>query len=146
MEGASFPVKCLISCSGLLLSAFVFKALAQTPQETDRFYEAIRANNLPALRALAQRDVIDTKTGTGLTPLIMAAAFGTPEAVSLLVDAGANVNAQSDSGLTALHVAWRDEATVRLLLSRGANVNAKNASGSTPLLIASYATGTAPVV
>ena len=52
----------------------------------------------------------------------------------------------STAGVTALHVAWRDEAVVRMLLEHGADVNAKTALGATPLQVAASATGSAGVV
>ena len=64
----------------------------------------------------------------------------------MLVNAGADVKAQNSSGITALHVAWRDGAVVKLLLDRGADVNARTAARATPLLVASSANGTDAVV
>jgi ankyrin repeat protein len=112
----------------------------------DRFYQAIRTNDLAGLRKLVSELGVNTEDGSGLTPLTLAAAFGTREAVSVLVEAGAEVKAQNRSGLTALHVAWRDESVTRLLLDRGADVNAKTQLGATPLLVAASANGTEAVV
>ena len=77
---------------------------------------------------------------------MLASAFGSYDAVKLLVDGGADVKAASAAGVTALHVAWRDEAVVRLLLDHHADVNAKTQFGATPLVVAASATGTAGVV
>ena len=71
-------------------------------------YRAIRDNDLGALRALITKDDVDNKDAAGLTPLVEAVAFGSAEAVRLLLDAGANVQAASDcAGVTPLHVAAR---------------------------------------
>src|SRR5215475_9245977 len=136
----------ICACLGLVVAAFALRAVAQQPSAADPFFQAIRTNDLGALRTLARQGHLDAKDSTGLTPLVLATAFGTREAVELLIGAGANVNADSDGGLTPLHVAWRNEAVARRLLSRGANVNAKTALGATPLWVASSAFGTRPVV
>jgi ankyrin len=54
---------------------------------------------------------------------------------TVLLDAGANVNARSRGGKTALHYAARDgyHAIARMLLARGADVNAADQGGGTPL-------------
>ena len=69
----------------------------------------------------------------GSTPLHHAAGFGTLETMTLLLDAGADVNAKNRRRSTPLHWALHDEAKVRLLLARGAAVNAKQVEGRTPL-------------
>jgi ankyrin repeat protein len=120
--------------------------VAQTPAPRDSIYQAIRSNDLGALRALITKENIDAKDAAGLTPLVEAVAFGSPDAVRLLINAGANVQTASDAGITPLHVAWRDPSIARLLLDRGANVNAASAAGATPLFVAASANGTAPVV
>jgi ankyrin repeat protein len=71
-------------------------------------------------------------------PLISAAGAGENDAVELLLNNGADVNAVDGFGRTALwHVALGGHAdTARLLISRGANVNAPNGNysrGTTPL-------------
>ncbi len=129
----------------ILVLAFVFSISAQPPQ-VDSFYQAIRNDNLSILRELVQAHGANVKDTTGLTPLMFAAAFGSRDAVRVLVDSGAEINATNSAGLTALHLAWRDEAVVRLLLDHGANVNAKSQLGFTPLIVAASATGTAGVI
>jgi ankyrin repeat protein len=119
---------------------------AQPQPAGDRIFQAVRTNDLVGLRQLVNELGANTEDSSGFTPLILAAAFGTPEAVSLLLDGGANVNAHNRSGLTALHVAWRDEVTHKLLLDRGADVNAKTQLGATPLTVTASANGTEVVV
>lgn len=77
-------------------------------------------------------------SGSGLagTPLHMAAAYGDhPEAVRLLIEAGASVNGTDSQGETPLHrAAYMGRAEVlEELLRAGASVDAKNVRGETPL-------------
>lgn len=67
----------------------------------------------------------------GDTPLHVACFDGAREAVSLLLDSGADINVQNDHGYTPLHCARTPEMT-ELLLSRGADTIVKNRYGRTP--------------
>ena len=55
--------------------------------------------------------------------------------VSMLIEAGVNVNVSTHPGTTPLHYAAKSgsETTVAMLVKAGAAVNAKDASGSMPL-------------
>ncbi|RMG24598.1 MAG: hypothetical protein D6724_05735 [Armatimonadetes bacterium] len=96
-----------------------------------------------------------------VTPLMLAAQFGRPEIVRILLEGGADVN-QADSvyGRTALHEAavggslfrlhpfskeYTEEAqteTVRILLERGANKDLRDKDGNTALDLAKKANAT----
>jgi len=55
-------------------------------------------------------------------------------AVQLLLEAGANVEAQDERAATPLHLAvWTSLKATKLLIEYGANVNAVNDSGDTPI-------------
>ena len=63
---------------------------------------------------------------------------GAVQAVRVLLDAGARVDATNNQGATALHVAVNRSADiVKLLVERGADIEAKNKAGFTALDIAS---------
>jgi ankyrin repeat protein len=61
----------------------------------------------------------------------------TIDAITVLLDGGADVNAATDNGDTALHIAvGRGDALVRFLAGRGASLDAKDKFGRTPLDVA----------
>jgi len=70
------------------------------------------------------------------TALMYAAAFSSPECLRLLLDRGAQVNASSADGSTALMWAAGDTTKIRLLLEHGAEVNARTKDGTTALVTA----------
>jgi ankyrin repeat protein len=93
-------------------------------------------------------------TDDGTTPLMVAAGLGRPtfqpglqrggrtitgeEAVKILVEAGADVNAVNEADFTALHgAAFRGlDEIIRYLVEHGANINARDFRGRTPYRIA----------
>jgi len=70
-----------------------------------------------------------------VAPLHSAAAISQIEIVNILLQNGANVNAQQSSGVTALHSAAHNGATkiVKLLLKNGADKTAKTKDGKSVL-------------
>jgi len=112
----------------------------------DRFYQSIRNNDLTTLRALIKQHGPSAADSRGQTPVMHAAAFGSYEAMKLLIDAGADVKAVSASGMTALHFCAGDIRKVRLLVDHGADVNAQSKMGRTPLLVAAYTNGASETV
>jgi hypothetical protein len=60
------------------------------------------------------------------------------DAITLLLDSGADIRAFNDAGATALHLAVEggSDAVVKLLAERGADLNLEDKSGRTPLDIA----------
>ncbi len=93
-------------------------------------------------------------TDDGTTPLMAAAGLGrctnertlrrgvrlpaAEDAVKLLLDAGADVNAVNEGDFTALHAAaYRGlNEVIRILVERGANINARDYRGRTPYRLA----------
>jgi ankyrin repeat protein len=103
-----------------------------------RLMEAVVASDAGKVRELIARGVdVNAKMEiSGGVALSSAAAAGHPEIVRMLLDAGADVNADSGAALTA---AAGHAEIVRLLLDRGADVNARRSDGLTPLMSAAGA-------
>jgi ankyrin repeat protein len=89
--------------------------------------------HLDLVRKLRQRGA--DIGGTGWTPLIYAATGGHDAIVEYLIAEGADVNAVSPNGTSALMMAVREGkgSTVGLLIAKGADVNHKNQQGATAL-------------
>ncbi len=118
-------------------SPFYHPALVRAAQRGDA--EAVA-------RAIARGANLDRRTsvfGTGefndWTALMWAAYARNDEVVRLLANAGADVNAQSGGGRTALHLVFYTndparESTIEVLLAGGADPNIATSWGDTPLL------------
>src|ERR1700759_4372684 len=88
-----------------LLSIFCLVALylAADDDRAKKYFGAIRANDLNVLKALiAEGKNVNVKGERDSTPLMYASAFGSVEAVKLLLDAKADVNASNALGMIAL--------------------------------------------
>lgn len=127
----------LLGLGAALLAA---GACAQRP-ETPLTQAAVR-NDVAALRQLLA-DGHDANERDSWTALIWASRSGSIDAITLLLDAGADVNLPGSSGdnwdATPLQhaILARQPAAVRLLLDRGAEMNRGAGSGSlAPLLLA----------
>ena len=84
---------------------------------------------------------VNAQGQNGWTPIMYAALYGDGEAIRLLLDKGANPNAQNSDGATALMYTTDDAEKTRLLLDHGANPNLRSGEGRTALLIAVGRTG-----
>lgn len=116
-------------------------------QRTARLFELVRdviateagekeaLHNVAEVAQLINQGVeVDARhPSTWQTPLLVAAQNGHIEAMKLLIEAGADVNAQDDRGQTALMYAagFADPDMVKLLLSHGARADLKDVEGFT---------------
>jgi hypothetical protein len=116
LERASMIVK--FGVLSLCFATALVGISAQTPASspTDEFYGAIRSGDIARVTSLVQKgiDVNVKERRGGATPLMHAAAIGSLDALQLLLDKGADVNARNAAGATALMWAATDLAKVRV--------------------------------
>jgi ankyrin repeat protein len=101
-------------------------------------FDGVRRGDRAGLEALLARPLdLDATNARGDTLLILAAYYGHPELVGLLLDAGATPDLVSATGMTALHAATFQcgPATVVRLLDLGAAID-RGSSMGTPLMVA----------
>jgi ankyrin repeat protein len=113
---------------------------------SERFYQAIRNDHAVDLRALVESQDVNAKDSRGATPLMYAAAFGNTVQMKLLLESGADVNAQNGFHATALIWAGGDAVKSRILIEHGAGVNVRTRQGRTPLMAAAKRNGNADLV
>lgn len=113
---------------------------------SDRFYRAIRNDNVRDLKALIGSQDVNAKDSRGATPLMYAAAFGNAKQMKLLLESGADVNAQNTFHATALIWAGGDAVKSRMLIERGADINVRTQQGRTALMAAAKRNGNADLV
>jgi uncharacterized protein len=118
-------------------------------QRTGIAFDAYEAAALGDAEALAQAlaatpEALTEHSSDGWTVLHLAAAFGTPACVRLLLDRGADVSAvstnpQRNQPLHAALALSRNPESITLLLNAGADPNARQAGGFTAIFSAAAA-------
>ena len=93
------------------------------------------------VRCFRKNANIRDKSGL-LTPLHLAAIFGTVDAVNALITAGADVNATSMKDVTPLHMAAElgTAKAVNALINAGADIHSRTHTNATPLHLAANLT------
>ena len=113
---------------------------AKTPDEETALYLAVRHRATGCVEVLlAAGASLNLREGHGLTPsLHYAARRGNTKIVSLLVEAGLDVDAKTPDGETALYLAVYHRATscVGVLLAAGASPNLREGHRLTPFDLA----------
>jgi ankyrin repeat protein len=81
---------------------------------------------------------VNARQKYGVTPLHIAASYGTPSHIAALLSAGAEVDARTQAGKTPLHIAAAigTPDNIAALLEAGASGSAKDKSGKTPFDLA----------
>ena len=112
---------------------------AQALSWPERVVETAKQQNKAALQALLDRHTeVNIPQADGATALHWAAYWDDLEAVTLLIYAGAQVDAANDLGVTPLSLACANgnASLVGTLLKAGADPNTTPSSGETPLMTA----------
>ncbi|AZN40106.1 ankyrin repeat domain-containing protein [Paenibacillus albus] len=118
-------------------------------QQIEEVFQAAQSGDAERLSAIleAHSELANTENEQGLTPLGYAAHFGNRDAVQVLLDNGADVNAVSHSKLsyipsnTALHAAIAGERSIdviKLLLMKQAQTTIFDSNGHTCLHTAAF--------
>ena len=124
------------------IAVLAFAGSAAAQNSPDDLIQAIRTDNLALLKSrLTKGADVNARDSRGDTLLMLAAAYGTPEAVKLLLDAGADVKAKNQFDATALIFGANHPQKARMLVEKGADVNARSKQGRTPLMIAATCDG-----
>jgi len=100
------------------------------------YYTSVGYYELVQVLLAMNANVEDRGSKGDCTPLIEAASNGFVDIVKLLLQHGANVNAQSSVGHTSLHRACSSgyDDVVELLIQHNANLEHQNENGHTPLM------------
>jgi ankyrin repeat protein len=111
---------------------------AEQPAGQDQRQPGAQAQGQPAQRQPQPRREEEDLSGGGLTPLAYAARANSQEAVTALLDAGADINEVTGYGWSPLLVATQNRfyQLGSFLLDRGADPNTANNGGWTPLYLA----------
>ncbi len=127
----------LLGLGAALLAAAACDKGPKTP-----LTQAAARNDVAALRQLLHDGHEADEGGDSWTALIWASRSGSIDAITLLLDSGADVNRPGPTGddwdATPLQhaILERQPAAVQLLLDRGADLNRGAGPGLTPLLLA----------
>ena len=140
-----FLVVCAVAAAAATMAAGSARQPGSDP--ADGLYQAIRTNDLARLKTLvSSRDAANARDPFGATPLMNAAIAGSVDAMTVLIDRSADLDAQNPFGTTALMMSATQIEKVRLLLDRGAKATIASKQGRTALFIAAMSEGSEPIV
>ncbi|EYB93896.1 hypothetical protein Y032_0177g573 [Ancylostoma ceylanicum] len=113
---------------------------ADLKNELDKFLKEAENGNIDAMRSMLDNDpeLLSACDEDGYTALHRAAYNNHMDAVSFLLEMGANPEARTKQGWTPLHSAanWGNYEIVGRLISHGVDVNAQSTGSVTPLHLA----------
>ena len=119
----------------LVLLMLCFATFTSPPSTASDLTEALKSRDLVQVRRLLAAGANANEKVRGDYPVNIAATYGPAEMVTLLIEAGADLEQPGRDGMHPLHnavFAGRTEI-VALLIQRGAAVDARERRGRTPL-------------
>jgi ankyrin repeat protein len=131
MKNAGFEKLTIVFVVGLV---FWSSSAARAGELTD----AVKADDPQRIQALISGGADVNELDRFGTPLHMAVARGSVEIARVLIDAGADLEAEGSLGARPLHTAalGNQAAVAALLIERGAEVDTRDSKGMTPLIVA----------
>ena len=112
--------------------------------EIPRLWMAVQTNDFGMLKDSLTKENIDSQSpDEQYTPLMVAANYSFPDIVRYLIEKGANINATSKSGMTALMLAMNPNSEhtqlcVTKLVEAKADLNLQSHGGNTALMEAAH--------
>ena len=133
----------MLSAKRALLLVFLmlcFASFPSIPSSASDLTEALKLRDVAQVRNLLASGADANEKVRGDYPLNIAATYGPAEMVTILLEAGADLEQAGRDGLYPLHnaVTMGHKDIVALLIKKGAVVDAKESKGRTPLV--SFAT------
>jgi len=127
-----------LSEASLLLAGTAGEVLESISDYSSAIFEFAQAGDLAEISALlASGELIDARDPYGQTALMYAVSAGNTDIVQDLIELGADVNALTDEGWTALMFAARDNGdAIPVLLENGADAELENSEGRSAFDIA----------
>jgi len=119
----------------LIFSLAMLPAMSHA-KDGKKLYKAASKGDLSRVSALLEKGAeVDYQDRNGLSPLLIASAYGYVDIVNALLEAGAEVNLQTPNGVTALYSASANAKIeiVQVLLAAGADVTIEDSDGKTAL-------------
>ena len=106
----------------------------RTPRGTSPMIDFLKADS-GTIGRLFSGDLVNDSDPDGITPLMIAASEQLPDAVSLLLERGADTQAADVSGQSALHIAAEQDSVpvMQRLIREQEHTNIRNNTGYTPL-------------
>jgi len=127
----------------IFVAILSFFTLSSTSAQTANFRELVKTGTPLDVQAAITKgaDVnAQDKDESSTTPLMLAAAFNpNPEVITILINAGADIQAQSGDGFTALMCAAannKNPEMITILINAGADIQAQSGDGFTALMCA----------
>ncbi len=127
--------------SGLILFVVIARLLLfQGLSHAVEIHDAVNNNDIERIKVLLDADpqLLNLRNEDGMTPLNLAAINGSLEAVTLLLQKGADITIGDMDNSQPIHCAAvsGNIQIAELLLAKGATVNDQDENGATPLVFA----------